>query len=184
MKSRSCSRLVNFAWYQLLWFAAVLGKTAALPLLALLVLLHLLLVEKRSAELALMLGAAALGSCLDLALTVAGFYRFDEAESALPAWLPLIWMGFAGTMRYSLAFMVARPRLLTLAAAIFAPLTYLAAARLGAVSFPLGAPATALVIGLSWWLVTPLLLRIELLTRQPAWPALSARSSSLQRPEV
>jgi Na+/pantothenate symporter len=62
--------------------------------------------------------------------------------------------------------------------------TALAAARLGAVSFPLGAPATALVIGLGWWLVTPLLLRIELLTRQPAWPALSTRSSSLQRPEV
>ena len=54
--------------------------------------------------------------------------------------------------------MVARPRLLTAAAAIFAPLTYLAAARLGAVSFPLGGAATALVIGLSWWVITPLLL--------------------------
>lgn len=184
MKSPSYSRLLNFAWYQLLWFLAVIGKAAALPLLALLVLLHLFLVEKRVAELALMLGAALLGSCLDLALTFAGFYRFDDAAFVLPAWLPLIWMGFAGTMRYSLAFMVARPRLLTAAAAIFAPLTYLAAARLGAVSFPLGGAATALVIGLSWWVITPLLLRIERLTREPAPLALSTRPVSFQRSEV
>jgi hypothetical protein len=184
MKPPSYGRFLNFAWYQLLWFLAVLGKTAALPLLALAILLHLGLVQRRAAELALMLGAALLGSGFDLALTIAGFYRFDEAGFALPAWLPLVWMGFAGTLRYSLAFMVARPRLLTAAAAIFAPLTYLAAARLGAVSFPLGAAATAVVIGLSWWIITPLLLRIELLTREPARMALSARSASFQRSEV
>jgi len=184
MRSRPYSKLLNFAWYQLLWFLAVLGKDAALPLLALLVLMHLILVEKRTAELALMLGAALLGSCLDLALTFADFYRFDDAQAVPPAWLPLVWMGFAGTMRYSLAFMVARPRLLTVAAAIFAPLTYFAAARLGAVDFPLGNTATGLVIGLGWAVITPLLLRIERLTRQPVRLVLSARLFSPQRTEV
>lgn len=176
---------LNFLGYQLLWFLAVLGKEPVLPVLALLLLLHLALVRNRASEAALMAGAALLGSAFDLALTLAGFYRFDDTGATLPLWLPLIWMGFAATLRHSMAFMVGRPRLMTAAATVFAPLTYLAAARFGAVSFPFGNVATALVIGLSWWAITPLLLRLEVLTSQPLQPAqLFSHPSSSQRPEV
>ncbi|MEE4278511.1 MAG: DUF2878 domain-containing protein [Halieaceae bacterium] len=180
MKPKSYSRLLNFAWYQLLWFIAVLGKAPALPLLVLLLVLHLLLARHWAGELALMLAAALLGSCFDLALTLAGFYRFEDSASLLPVWLPTIWMGFAGTLRYSMAFMVARPRLMVAAAVIFAPLTYLAAARLGAVNFPFGAPATSVVIALCWWVITPLLLRLEKLTREPTRAALHLNLFSIR----
>ncbi|MEM1186970.1 MAG: DUF2878 domain-containing protein [Pseudomonadota bacterium] len=165
----SYSRLLNFAWYQLLWFTAVLGTTQALPVLFLLVIPHLLLVRNRGSELALMAGTAVLGTLFDASLTLAGYYQFAASDGGLPfpVWLPLIWIGFAGTLRHSMAFMVARPKLMTFAATVFAPLTYLAAQRLGAVSFPHGSIATALVIGLSWWVITPLLLRLEVLTRHP-----------------
>jgi hypothetical protein len=176
--------LLNAAGYQLLWFTAVLGGDAFLPVLGLLLLLHLALVRDRLAELALMLGAALLGGAFEFALSAAGFYRFGDAGPALPLWLPAIWMGFAATLRHSLAFLVARPRLLTAAATLGAPLTYLAAARLGAVTFPFGAPATALAVGLSWWAITPLLLRLEAATR--AAPRLADLLSypSSQRSEV
>ncbi|MEO1078817.1 MAG: DUF2878 domain-containing protein [Pseudomonadota bacterium] len=170
---RPYSRLLNFAWYQLLWFTAVLATSQALPVLLLLVVLHLLLVSNRLSELLLMAGAAMLGTCFDASLTLAGYYSFalDDGGPLFPAWLPLIWVGFAGTLRHSMAFMIARPKLMVFAATIFAPLTYLAAQRLGAVSFPHGSIATAVVIGLSWWVITPLLLRLESLTRHPeTWP--------------
>jgi hypothetical protein len=68
-----------------------------------------------------------------------------------------------------MSFMAARPRLMTLAAGIFAPLTYFAAARLGAVTFPLGAAPTALVVALSWLFLTPLLLWVMRRTASARW---------------
>ncbi len=167
MKSMPYSRVLNFAWYQLLWFTAILGGDALTPFVALLLLLHLSLVARKGAELALMCGAALLGIAFDGLLAAAGFYSFAEPAGALPIplWLVGIWMGFAGTLRSSMSFMAARPRLLTLAATVFAPVTYLGAERLGAVDFTLGAAPTAVVIGLSWWALTPMLLRVESITR-------------------
>ena len=166
------SRLLNFALYQLLWFTAILGGAPAVPVLALILVLHLSLAPNRAAELALMLGAAFLGLVFDGLLATVGFYAFADVPDPLPIplWLVGIWMGFAATLRFSMAFMVARPRLMTVAAAAFAPVTYFGAERLGAVEFALGAAPTAVVIALSWWVLTPILLRVEILTRNLAVP--------------
>jgi len=185
MNALPYSRVLNFAWYQLLWFTAVLGGSDVTYLLALMLVAHLTLVAKRRSEAALMLGAAALGGAFDGLIASAGFYAFAEAPAVLPVpiWLLGIWMGFAGTLRHSMAFMAARPRLLTAAAAVFAPLTYLAAERLGAVTFTHGSVPTAVVIGLSWWALTPMLLRLEALTRDLSEGAFPL-SLSFNRTEV
>jgi hypothetical protein len=173
MTSRHYGRLANFAWYQGLWFMAVLGGSQGEALLFLLIGLHVVLVRQRFAELSLMVSAACLGAAFDGLLASAGFYVFEETPQGLPIplWLAAIWMGFAGTLRYSMAFMVARPRLTTAAAAFFAPLTYLGAERLDAVDFAYGAVPAAVVVGLSWAVLTPMLLRLEALTRDAAIPS-------------
>ncbi len=159
MKKGPYSKVLNFAWYQLTWFTAVLGGTAYGWLLALLMFMHLVLVSSWRRELALMATVAALGCSMDALLSAAGYFQFVESRwLPIPLWHVAIWLGFAGTLRHSMAFMVGRPRLMTFAAAIFAPLTYLAAQRFGAVEFPLGDFPTAIVIGLSWLTVTPLLI--------------------------
>jgi hypothetical protein len=125
------------------------------------------LVDRKGAELALLLGAAVLGAAFDGLLAGVGFYTF-EADSALlpiPLWLVATWMGFAGTLRSSMTFMASRPRLMTLMGTLLAPVTYLGAERLGAVTFTFGVAPTAVVIGLSWWALTPILLRLEANTR-------------------
>lgn len=167
MTTSTYSRLLNFAWYQLLWFTAILGGSAFAPLLFLLLVLHLSLIARKGAEVLLLLGAAVIGVAFDGLLAGVGFYAFNEGTGMLPIplWLVAIWMGFAGTLRSSMSFMAARPRLMTLAATVLAPVTYLGAERLGAVTFSLGAAPTAVVIGLSWWALTPLLLRLESVTR-------------------
>ncbi|MEO0437656.1 MAG: DUF2878 domain-containing protein [Pseudomonadota bacterium] len=153
------SRVLNFAWYQLTWFAAVLGGAAYEWFLGILLLMHLGLVGTWGREIALMIAVAALGCSVDALLAMAGYFQFDgESWLPIPLWHVAIWVGFAGTLRHSMTFMVQRPRLMTIAAALFAPLTYLAAQRLGAVVFPLGSFPTAIVISLCWLTVTPLLI--------------------------
>ncbi|MEM1143963.1 MAG: DUF2878 domain-containing protein [Pseudomonadota bacterium] len=159
MNTRPYSKVLNFAWYQLIWFTAVLGGSAFEWLLALLVFMHLALIASWRRELALMTSVALLGCSVDALLTKAGYFQFAESSwLPIPLWHMAIWVGFAGTLRHSLTFMVERPRLMTLAAMIFAPITYLAAQRLGAVTFPIGDLPTAIVIGLSWLTITPLIL--------------------------
>ena len=159
MKKRPYSKFLNFAWYQLTWFVAVLGGSAYEWLLAVLMLMHLGLVSSWRRELVLMASVGALGCSVDALLAMAGYFQFAESSwLPIPLWHVAIWVGFAGTLRHSMAFMVGRPRLMTFAAAIFAPLTYLAAQRFGAVVFPLGDFPTAIVIGLCWITLSPLLI--------------------------
>jgi hypothetical protein len=157
--------VLNFAWYQLLWFVAVVGGPVLAWLLPLLLALHLLQVRDWRSELLLMLAAASIGGAFDTVLALAGYFRFDALPGPLPVplWLLAIWMGFAATLRHSMRHLVARPRLMTAAAGCCAPLSYLAAERLGAVSFPLGTLPTAVAVGLSWLTLAPVLIRLAAL---------------------
>lgn len=186
MTPRPYSRLLNFAWYQLLWFTAVLGGVPLEPVLLVMLLLHLSLARHRASELCLMLGAAGLGMAFDGLLAAAGYFAFPQPPAVLPVplWLLAIWMGFAGTLRYSMAPLVARPRLMAAAATVSAPLTYLAAQRLGAVTFPHGGLATAVVIGLSWWALVPALLWLNALTRGELLVSARAASFPIDRQEI
>ena len=142
----------NFAWYQALWFTAVAGGPPLTAALLLLLVVHLLWVDCWRSEVVLMLGCALPGCVVDSLLTHFGVFVFDPLPAAapIPLWLVTIWLGFAGTLRHSLRWLSARPRLMAALAGIGAPLTYLAAARLGAVSFPLGALGTGLLVGAVW----------------------------------
>ncbi len=158
MSARPYSKILNFAWYQTVWFTAILGGAALEWLLGLFMLMHLALVRLWRRELALMAAVAVVGVALDSLLAAAGYFQFtDTGWLPIPLWHVAIWIGFAGTLRHSMQFMVGRPRLMMIAAAVFAPLTYLAAQRFGAVAFPLGNFPTAVAVGLCWLTVTPIL---------------------------
>jgi hypothetical protein len=159
MSDSRYSKVLNFAWYQLLWFTAVVGGDSIAWLLLVMLIIHLLWVKSWRSELQLMVPVALLGGGIDSAIAAAGYYVFDTIPQVLPipVWLVAIWLGFAGTLRHSLGWLIARPRLMTILASVGAPLTYVAAARLGAVSFPLGTWPTALVVGLAWAAISPVL---------------------------
>ena len=159
MSDSRYSKVLNFAWYQLLWFTAVVGGDSVAWLLLVMLIMHLLWVKSWRRELQLMLPVALLGGLIDSAIAAAGYYLFDPVPQVLPIplWLVAIWLGFAGTLHHSLGWLIARPKLMTLLASVGAPLTYLAAARLGAVGFPLGMWPTVLVVGLAWAVMSPVL---------------------------
>ena len=93
-----------------------------------------------------------IGIGVDSFLKWQGVFLFDPEPQVfvIPLWLVGLWLGFAGTLRHGLNYFVKRPALAALAGAIFAPLTYFAAARLGAVSFPLPGATTVWIIGAVW----------------------------------
>jgi hypothetical protein len=159
MSDSRYSRVLNFAWYQLLWFTAVVGGDSSAWLLLALLIRHLLWVKSWRSELLLMVPAALQGCVIDSAIAAAGYYVFDPVPQVLPipVWLVAIWLGFAGTLRHSLEWLIARKKLMTVLASVGAPLTYVAAARLGAVDFPFGVWPTVLVVGLAWAAMSPVL---------------------------
>ena len=165
MIKRPYNKLLNFAWYQLLWFTAVLGGNSLEWVLVVLLAIHLAMVSNWFREAMLMVGVGIIGGSMDAVLASMGYFQFaSNGTLPIPLWHIAIWIGFAGTFRHSMQFMIERPRLMTVGAVIFAPLTYLAAQRMGAVVFPMGNLNTAMVIGLCWLTITPVLVWLTRLT--------------------
>ncbi|MGL5291593.1 MAG: DUF2878 domain-containing protein [Vibrionaceae bacterium] len=162
---RRYSLIHNIVLFQLLWFVAVLGAEQYVFGVALLLLLHLFWCTNRVAELFVMLTASAAGIVCDSMLTMAGIYIFPSEPSffPIPLWLIGLWLGFAATLRHSMAPLLRRAKLFTVLVIVGAPLSYLAAEKLGAAEFPLGDLKTSLLVGGYWAVLSPLFV---MLTRQ------------------
>ena len=168
MKLPRYSVLYNIVLFQVLWFTAVLGANQSLFGVVLLLALHLIWCTNRRAELFLLLTAAAAGIACDSIMAMAGVYVFVSGTQTLPIpwWLIGLWLGFAATLRHSMAPLMKKPVLFSVLSIVAAPLSYLAAAKLGAVEFPLGQLTTALVVGLYWAVLTPLLIGLTRYSEQ------------------
>lgn len=142
----------NIAIYQGIWFIGVLGKERFAAVLLVLLVLHFWWVKDRLTESLIVVSCTLIGVCVDSVLTLTGWFVFTPEASVLPIplWLVGIWIGFAATFRHALAYFFARPVWAIALAAVGAPLTYVAAARLGAVALPYGPVWTALVLLVVW----------------------------------
>ena len=148
------SAFVNFAAYQLAWFAVVLGAArglawagASVAILA--ALLHLGL-RRDARELRLIGLSALIGLLVDSVLAITHQVHFAGWPlDVAPYWMLSLWMAFATTLNHSLRWLMSRPVAAALGGALGGPLAYLAGAQLGALSIP--AAATALpLIALLW----------------------------------
>ena len=157
--------LVNVAVFQAGWFVCVLGAARGKSwpglLLAALIVAAWLADAPRPRALALLIAlTGVIGLCWDSALTALGL--IDYAPGPLtppwaPAWILALWLLFATTLHRSLRWLQARLLLAALLGALAAPLSYLAAARLGALALPQLAPALVAQAA-GWALLLPLLL--------------------------
>lgn len=171
------SSALTFITLQAGWFACVLGAAAGRPLLgvvfvALVAVVHLVRRDDRRG-LAFMLGAATVvGLVSDGSLALAGILVFPPQAALgwpVPIWMLALWVNFALAID-SLAWFAPRPLLAALAGAVGGPLSYLAGARLGAVTLLPSEPVALAVIAVVWLLAMPLLLCVL--------PAFAARAAS------
>lgn len=146
--------LVNILFYQAIWVLCVLaGNKGAIAGLVI-VLIHLVITDRRRDDLKMMGFMLFTGLLVDGTLHQVGFFSFTVSGFPIPFWLMVIWLGLAITPHHSLAWLKKRPLLSLLFGALGGPLAYWAGARLGAASFNwqllYSLPLLALIWGLLW----------------------------------
>lgn len=131
--------LINFALFQVTWFALVMnlldGKLGYLSVF--LMLLHVLLSSKNTLREVLFVCLVVFFGVISDAL-MHGFYLYEfpnnESVEIIPIWLVLLWCGFALCLIRSLTWLLEFPILFILGMTVFGPLSYLAGEKLDAIS--------------------------------------------------
>jgi len=157
--------LLNFAAFQVGWFACVLGAAngqpwIGLPVVGLAIALHLLLAERPAREARLIVFAIAVGLVADSLLASSGWLRYASpapAAELAPYWILAMWALFATTLNVSMSWLRGRPGLAVLLGALFGPLSYMAGRRLGALEFA-DFQAGTLALAVTWAVAMPLLM--------------------------
>jgi hypothetical protein len=151
---QNSSIIVNALIFQVVWFACVLGGAADQPLWGFLGVSALVALSMRgptlAADLRVMLGLGTVGFVLDSTWVLLGVLDYGGSPVA-PAWIVALWLGFALTVNHSMGWLKRNLPLAAALAAVFAPVTYLAGERLGAVAVT-SLPGLALV-SIAWALL-------------------------------
>jgi len=163
------TKVINFALFQVGWFACILSAAAGKPAIgaviaSLIIVWHIMQAHRPSREISLILIAMLIGAIWDSLLVWQSWLTYPSGvllPNTAPYWIIMLWALFASTLNLSLSWLKQNKWLSILLGAIAGPLAYYAGERLGAVDFlqPVHALA-ALAIG--WAVLTPALL---LLTR-------------------
>jgi hypothetical protein len=150
--------IVNFIGFYLAWIGLVLVGNLFIPFAIGLIALHLSMVVKSSrlriAEVKLITSLVIVGVIVDNALTYFSVFNFPGNSSinfiAIPLWLVVLWACFAATIAHSLK-PIGHSRLLQAAiGAVFAPMSYVAGQKLGAVEFVYSFLNTYIVLAVVW----------------------------------
>ncbi len=136
------TQLINYALYQIGWFACVLGGASHRPwtgfsVALILVGVHLALSVERCLEVRLVVLATAVGAVVEAIQIATGTYRFTSgtvSDALPPPWLLAMWAQLATTFRFSLRSVIMRPVPAVVFGAVGGPLAFLAGERLGAVT--------------------------------------------------
>lgn len=127
-------------------------------LTAALIAFHYAAVADIRSELNRVLPCAALGMGVDFTLAMTGVYDFGA--SLFPLWMVCLWFVFPTVLPRAMAFLgegTSRPIIL----GAIAPANYLAGAKFGAVTLPLGDVTTMLILVPLWMVMLPLMVKFS-----------------------
>lgn len=155
--------VLNYALYQLGWFACVLGAAWGRPWLGsaigvLPIAAHVALSRRRRDALALALALAAIGIAVDGSQIALGTLRFDAGTVVAwlpPVWLVLVWAQFAMTFHFGLAWMKGHALRAAAFGALGGPLAYIAGARFGVVTLHPDTWPSMLSLAVTWAAAMP-----------------------------
>jgi len=165
MTQTTGERFLNFALYEIGWFACVLGaasgRSASGAIIAVtLVAVHLWLTTLRIAQTKLVAVALLVGLSVDTTLINLGVFRFSDLPGTTilpPFWMSVLWIQFATTLRYCLGWLSERYLLCAILGFTGAPIAFLGGERLGAIVFAEPRLWNLFVLGTVWAVAIPLL---------------------------
>jgi hypothetical protein len=183
-------RIVNYIGFQVGWFASIGGAASGRPFLGPVVMgtvlaLQLGWARKRTAEVALLLAAGAVGYVADSSLVLAGILGFAPSAGGWPCplWMVMMWVGLAGTLHSSMAWLLRRPLLTAAFGAVSAPLAYGAGVKAGAAHFGVAPAVATIAVAVEWAVAMPVLIWLAELTR-PDRPLAGQTSGGEAKNEV
>lgn len=156
--------LLNIALFQLGWFACLLLSSSWLLAVIVLVLaIHFYYIvpkEKCRSEMQLIALVVCVGFFLECGYLFFRVIIREDGELFPPIWLLFIWLLFATTFRYSLAWLRPKPILSALFAGVAAPMSYLAGVNLNdTVTLNSETFFSLAVISASWAIIFPFLMK-------------------------
>jgi hypothetical protein len=155
----------NFVFFQLGWFACVLGAAHQQVLWAVLATLayiafHIWQLDEPKVSMRLLGRALIYGIVTDSLVMHLGYLGFEGSWPTpylSPAWMWVLWVLVATTINGSLSWLRGKPVLAALLGGICGPLSYEAGMRMGAGSWGTGNQTVGMIlIGLVWAIAIPL----------------------------
>lgn len=159
---------VNLIGFNIAWWCAILLREEGVLILSALLLAHLFGHRQPVREALVIVLCGVLGFVVDLLLTRAGLFIFAGGHWP-PLWLLLLWFCFAATLRQSLGLFRTRMVLAAVCGAVAGSVTYLAAARLGAVMLGASELAMFSLLSLIWLVLFPLLMKLSHSELKEVW---------------
>lgn len=156
--------LINFALFQVGWFACVLAAAAGRPELGvttviIICVVHVLgVADDTFGELRLLVLLTVGGSAISAFNVANGAVDFAPGIASVvgvPLWLACMWALFATILRHSLGWLRGRYLLAAFAGLVGSPLSYSAAESFGAASIHPEFLRGRLVLGLTWAVAVP-----------------------------
>lgn len=143
---------LNLIGFNLCWLGLVLLGNNFIPIALVWLIAHLYLVKQPFKEITVILSVATIGIIVDSFLTLIGIFDFSSASHSaiLPLWLMVLWLCFAATIDHGLKFLKKSKLLISGAALLGPPLSYLAGQKLSAVSFGFSHLTTMMTLALVW----------------------------------
>ena len=163
-------RAFNLVGFQAVWFASVWGAGAGRPwlgpaVLAVYVAGHLAMTPSRDRDLRMLAIALVLGLVVDSAFILTGALAYASPgplPALAPAWILGMWLGFALTMRHSMAFLADRPAWSAAFGLLGGPLAYAAAAEAFDAATVTASPVFAFgALAIAWGIAMPLMYTLE-----------------------
>jgi len=167
-------KVINFAAFQVGWFACILSAGWGWPWIGVTYVVawaavHVWHSDRRGAELRLLGLAGVLGYVADSTLVLIGLLSFaDHAVLGWPStlWMAAMWVNFATTLNVSLGWLRGRYAAGALLGLIGGPMAYYGGMTLNAVQLAEPLWRSLLAVGIEWMIATPLLLAmLELASR-------------------
>ena len=141
--------LLNMLGFNLAWFGLIFFGNTFIPISLLMIVLHLSMFSNINNEMRLVILVTVIGVSVDSFLHFFGFFIFPDSTSMTP-WLVILWVCFACTICHSLTFLSPSVILQAVVGAIFSPLSYIAAQKIGAVNFGYSLLTTYITLALIW----------------------------------
>jgi hypothetical protein len=161
--------LINFALFQISWFACVLGGARNMPWYGVGVALFILILQisiskNRLLDIRLVVSALGLGVIFDAIPLHMGWITFPAmpywSDALAPLWMLALWAMLASTLNMSLAWLKPKPILSILLGATSGPLAYLGGARLGAMQIH-NMQSSMIYLALGWGFAMWFLFRLS-----------------------